>query len=575
MAKKINIFDNSNLNESYSGVVTPLTFSFAKRSYEKVYLSFCKLLGVNKKNLKQNSNIFPNMVAYLGGRMYYDLINWYRLVALLPGYKFNRGFFEKMLGVEENLAYKPGKKLGLGEKIFDFINFVYRVIKMTSAFIFIGKSIKKFNGDFDKKLLYLDKTNLRTKGDRDLVVFYESFEDGLTKDFSVPIINDFAVMISTGILKTLTRRWLNDKDGSKANCFISGRVGLKSAEPGRAIQKILESINANKDARRLFQTKFPKEILLDLEQDHSLSKIKIGIDLYIKSYGSRMPGELKLESISFQDDPLVLIEIIKNACRDETGVRRSVSKNLIDRDIKKLSLIKKPLFNFVLKWARRSVIYREETRFKRAQIFGVARRVFREFGTRLKQQRKIASISDVFYLSVDEIFTYFGSNIDRKTDFYSDVQQRKNLAKIWKRISLPRRIKTSLSSKQYNNTLLEKQKESLENLVKRKVFGQLVSLGSNSPFVVGRSLVTTDFDPSKNYVNKILITRQTDPGWTIIFPYLKGLVVERGGSLSHAAIVAREFGIPCIINAADATKIIPDDRDVIMDLKTGQVNLNG
>src|SRR6185503_12010022 len=44
----------------------------------------------------------------------------------------------------------------------------------------------------------------------------------------------------------------------------------------------------------------------------------------------------------------------------------------------------------------------------------------------------------------------------------------------------------------------------------------------------------------------ILVTKQTDPGWGPVFFLIKGLVIERGGMLSHGAILAREFGIPCV-----------------------------
>lgn len=60
---------------------------------------------------------------------------------------------------------------------------------------------------------------------------------------------------------------------------------------------------------------------------------------------------------------------------------------------------------------------------------------------------------------------------------------------------------------------------------------------------------------------EILVTRQTDPGWIFAFPLIAGLIVERGGILSHSAIVAREFGIPTIVGVHGAV-----DR-----LKTGQM----
>jgi pyruvate,water dikinase len=55
----------------------------------------------------------------------------------------------------------------------------------------------------------------------------------------------------------------------------------------------------------------------------------------------------------------------------------------------------------------------------------------------------------------------------------------------------------------------------------------------------------------------VLITRQTDPGWGPVFGLVSGLVIERGGMLSHGAIIAREFGLPCVTGVKDATNRIP------------------
>src|SRR5260370_36388950 len=55
----------------------------------------------------------------------------------------------------------------------------------------------------------------------------------------------------------------------------------------------------------------------------------------------------------------------------------------------------------------------------------------------------------------------------------------------------------------------------------------------------------------------VLVTRQTDPGWGPVFCLVSGLVIERGGMLSHGAIIAREFGLPCVTGVEHATRRIP------------------
>ena len=69
----------------------------------------------------------------------------------------------------------------------------------------------------------------------------------------------------------------------------------------------------------------------------------------------------------------------------------------------------------------------------------------------------------------------------------------------------------------------------------------------------------------------ILVTRSTDPGWTPVFSLLGGLVLEVGGQLSHGAIVAREYGVPAVVNVHDATRRIPDGQTITVDGTAGRV----
>ena len=71
------------------------------------------------------------------------------------------------------------------------------------------------------------------------------------------------------------------------------------------------------------------------------------------------------------------------------------------------------------------------------------------------------------------------------------------------------------------------------------------------------------------------MTRATDPGWTPVFPLLGGLVLELGGQLSHGAIVAREYGVPAVVNVHDATRRILDGQAITVEGTAGRVYLGG
>jgi pyruvate,water dikinase len=82
---------------------------------------------------------------------------------------------------------------------------------------------------------------------------------------------------------------------------------------------------------------------------------------------------------------------------------------------------------------------------------------------------------------------------------------------------------------------------------------------------------SADFDRIKQ--GDVLVTRMTSPYFNVVLPMLGAIVTDRGGQLCHAAIVAREYGIPGIVGTRDATRTIPDGARVRVDGATGEVRL--
>ena len=86
-------------------------------------------------------------------------------------------------------------------------------------------------------------------------------------------------------------------------------------------------------------------------------------------------------------------------------------------------------------------------------------------------------------------------------------------------------------------------------------------------------VVCDERDFARIEAGDVLVTTTTTPAWTPLFPSLAALVTETGGILSHAAVVAREYGLPAVVGVADATRLIPDGRRVRVDGGAGTVAL--
>jgi rifampicin phosphotransferase len=95
-----------------------------------------------------------------------------------------------------------------------------------------------------------------------------------------------------------------------------------------------------------------------------------------------------------------------------------------------------------------------------------------------------------------------------------------------------------------------------------------------SGVVEGRARVILDSnDPTDLDPGDILVAPITDPSWTPLFVPAAGVVVDVGAPLSHAIIVSRELGIPCVISATDATRRIPNGAVIRVDGNTGAVTI--
>ena len=142
--------------------------------------------------------------------------------------------------------------------------------------------------------------------------------------------------------------------------------------------------------------------------------------------------------------------------------------------------------------------------------------------------------------------------------------------------------------------LIKRRKEqyaAYHSLVPQKYFAitsdELAPLEKNSPHcdkkifalpcspgkISGRIKIFHEFELPQNIDFDIAVAKNTDPGWTPLFGLVKGLIVENGGMLSHAAIVSRELGIPAVIGAENALNILKNGQVVEINGNIGEISV--
>lgn len=560
----LRVWDNSNIAESYGGVTTPLTFSFARRIYESAYREFCTLMSVPRDRIERSDDVFPQMLGLIRGRVYYNLVSWYRVLALLPGFQLNRGFMEQMMGVREPMPDEIVQKIvaeNTGSRSADRRALVKTCFGLIRQLAGLRKQIARFQIRLDTALAAPSVPISHMSGE-ELVAHYRDLERQLLKKWDAPLVNDFFAMIFYGVLRSLCVKWLGDAGGTLQNELLLDGGDIISAEPPRLIMKMaalvatrpgLGEILADPEIR-------PNKKIAALRKLHELST---AFESYLTGFGDRCLEELKLESPTVRDDPSsLLISIGAMAQRPPAPEARAP---VVKDHSQALGPLKRIIFNYVLRQARERVRSRENLRFERTRLFGRVRAILRELGHRLHADGVLDDAHDVFYLEIGEILAAWEAT-GTTTGLGMLAKQRQAEFAIHETSEAP--------PDRFQTRGPVHRQESFENTRPPDTAeSSLTGSGACPGRVTGRVRVVLDPRGARLEPGEILVARQTDPGWVVLFPAAAGLLVERGSLLSHSAIVSRELRLPCIVSLPGITTTLKTGDLVEMDGALGTVRI--
>lgn len=570
----LNLWDNSNISESYSGVTTPLTYSFARGIYEEVYRQFCMILRVPKSRIEQSDLVFRRMLGLIQGRVYYNLLSWYRTLALLPGYRLNRRFMEQMMGVKEELDQEligAETESGLGVRIKDGYHVFMTLGGLIGSHLMMSRTIDRF---YDRLNRALGRPASDLEHDRpdELAAHFHELESQLLKRWDAPLINDFFAMIFFGLLGGLGKKWIGD-DGIQ-NDLICGEGGMISAEPAMRVLAMAELIAGEKSLVDALCNAPLTSIKDEMDKNPEFEK---AYQSYLEKFGDRCLEELKLESPTLVDDPLTLLRSVGHLAARQTGEESTTRKaSAPQRDPRLLAeqrirerLAGRPIRRWVLNWvlghARARIRDRENLRFERTRLFGRVRRIFVEIGKRFYATGHLEEPRDIFFLETNEIFGFIDGTATT-TDLKGLVQVRKREFEGYRAAEAPGDRFETRGAVHVGNAFAE---EITDRVTEDD--GELKGIGCCAGIVRGPVRVIRDPRNAFLKPGEILVAESTDPGWILLFPAAAGVLVERGSLLSHSAIVARELQIPAIVSIPGITRRLRDGDWVEMDGGSGWI----
>ncbi|MCC6227486.1 MAG: hypothetical protein IT195_13925, partial [Microthrixaceae bacterium] len=308
------VWDNSNIVESYSGVTTPMTFSFIRRAYTIVYHCFAEVMGIRPAVVHRNRVVFENMLGLFRGQVYYNLLNWYRLIRLFPGFEYNKTFMESMMGLKEPAELKDeARPVSFARRWFVELPALVRLVLRTLwNFRRIRRLADDFQRHFDDHYRRWERLDFRALPPHELMKLYREMEDALLWNWRAPIINDFYVMIFYGTLKKLCHSWCGDAAGSLQNDLICGEGGIESTQPPRMLLRLAALAEKNPELRRLIRERSAEALAAEVPADPRFAEFNALFREYLDRYGFRCMNELKLEEYSLRDRPQFVYAIIRN-----------------------------------------------------------------------------------------------------------------------------------------------------------------------------------------------------------------------------------------------------------------------
>jgi len=539
-----------------SDVVTPFMWSLYERVFESAMHTYLKNIHLIPRNDKTRWS------KVLFGRPYWNVGAVKKALARMSG--FNERNFDQDLGIE--ITYKgdgevtPFSAIGIlrGIPVMIALKRMYfrQYIKTQKAIIKFKHYLKSFKA---KDLLDMNDDDLETLF-KDLIC-HRHFE--LETAYFKTIFNTANARLEF--------KAVFDKANKKGGCFRYIPL-ITALEPLKPVIPLYELWEISRHVRR-----DPKAIhVLKTGEIHKIfghPTLGRALKNFIEKYGHHSTRELDLRTPRWSEDPTFIIETLQaySKLEDENNPRANVAENrsIFESELIKLNRffsgfrsIQRKRFIKKLNNVRFYTWYKEEVRDWSTRAYSLIRSVSLEVGRRLMQKNVLNKETHIFYLAYQEV-------IDILRDKNPDIKE------VRRRIEVNKAYMMSFRHFENPNEIGQRFRYRHEKMKEKPSIGATYQgIPCSSGETKGAVRVIRDIgEADKLQEGDILVTRFTDPGWTPLFPLISGVVTETGGILSHAAVIAREYGVPAVLAVQNATDHLMDGQRVILDGNRGEVQV--
>jgi pyruvate,water dikinase len=445
-------------------------------------------------------------------------------------------------------------------------------------FLFLSRRLRTFERTADQ---FASRTTTDALHGRSLPVLgaeLAAFIDIRCHRWKNASLCDTAAMVCYGLLRyVLARGGFTEATLTR---LLRALPGVPSSQPALRLWALSRAIVAEPELRALFETTTPAKVLSALESDSRFESFRSEFRNFLTTWGFRSSGELMLTTPTLEEQPEPIVALLQQyvgasgespeECIARMAGERRADTRLVVRMLARRQpwLILPTLL--LLRWTQAAVAARERARLKQALLYTRCRRVALAIGDVLLTSGRLTDRDGIFMLTWQEIDEVCSGRAMFPRDLAALVELRRQ-AHAAESADVPpdsfHLPPAGILAATARRTVDEPTPSAADAAAGVQVLRGATACGGH---VSSRAAVLAGVHEAHLLQRgDVLVTRQTDPGWAPVFCLISGLVIERGGMLSHGAIIAREFGLPCIVGVPNATARIPHGSRVTVNADEG------
>lgn len=549
------IWSNGNYRDAVPMVLSPLFRRFMEGTINAILISSFEETGYRLPVGLQFSRFFQ-------GRLYCNLS------ALQWVYFDSTGALPRDMNIFWG-GHQPEIKLEDPRPFHGFTG-MKRIWRGLRAFTTIAAFHKKAPRIHDRVLRAVKQVSSRDFADlRDedlLDVFAELgvIVQDYTREFS--FLSATGSMPVVALIKKLVRYFPDRALAVVNGLMIGGEAAITSADHGYRLVELAGIARNDEDAVRFFTApSFTPGSWQDRLPDGS--PFKRAFQDFLEAYGHRAIYELDIINPRWNEDPTYLLEIVK-ANLDTADLQtfragqREKWRQAWRQIEEKVPSRRHAGIRKLVKRAQAGAAIREETKSVLARVVQVYRMLAQELGWRLQTRGLLQEQADIYFCTWPELVAVLSGEWDGR-GIRELVTAKKMARQAMEALAPPDVI------------FGDKPQTAAQSQAAPPTGRYLAGVAAAAGKAAGTArVINHPGEGRKLKPGEIMVAPSTDPGWTPLFFQAGGLIMETGGFLSHGAIVAREYGIPAVVNVPGVLHIVQDGMQVTVDGDDGKIFLH-